>query len=351
MPFCRCTRFWRRRAVIATAALALAFSLLASGGDRAEAAENGKGFYLLGSKTTTAGFIPPPGTYGTDYNFFYSGDACCTAADGVALNDLGNITLQADIGVDAQIYIKILSVLKVTETKIFGGNFGYGILVPIGSQDISVDLDALATLTLANGTTVQIARHFSFDDDTFAFGDPVLMSLLGWHSGNWHWNVTGFLNVPIGSYDKNDIANMGFNRWGFDSTFSATWLDPQRGLEVSGAVGATFNGENSDTNYETGTELHAEYAVMKILSKAFSIGVAGYNYNQVTDDSGRGATLGSFKGQTNAIGPNINYNFQFGNTPVSTTFRWFHEYDVKNRLKGDAFYINATIPLGGPRRQ
>jgi hypothetical protein len=36
---------------------------------------------------------------------------------------------------------------------------------------------------------------------------------------------------------------------------------------------------------------------------------------------------------------------------VSTTFRWFHEYGVKNRLKGDVIIINATIPLGGARRQ
>jgi hypothetical protein len=35
----------------------------------AEAAEGAIGFYLLGSKTSMAGFIPPPGTYVSDLNY------------------------------------------------------------------------------------------------------------------------------------------------------------------------------------------------------------------------------------------------------------------------------------------
>jgi hypothetical protein len=46
----------------------------------------------------------------------------------------------------------------------------------------------------------------------------------------------------------------------------------------------------------------------------------------------------------------MTYNFQFGNTPVATTVRWLHEFNIENRLKGDAVYFMATIPLGGARR-
>jgi len=39
----------------------------------------------------------------------------------------------------------------------------------------------------------------------------------GEHRGNWHWNLTGLLSIPIGQYDAKDISNLGVNRWAFDS--------------------------------------------------------------------------------------------------------------------------------------
>ena len=89
---------------------------------------------------------------------------------------------------------------------------------------------------------------------------------------------------------------------------------------------------------------------MQHFSKAFAIGLAGYHYQQVTGDSGAGATLGAFEGRVTALGPSMTYNFPLGKLPVATTLRWLHEFDVENRLKGDAVFFTATIPLGGARR-
>ncbi len=57
--------------------------------------------------------------------------------------------------------------------------------------------------------------------------------------------------------------------------------------------------------------------------------------------------LGSFKGRVSALGPNINYNFKLGETPVFTSVRWLHEFDVKNRMEGDTAFLSVTIPFGG----
>jgi hypothetical protein len=156
----------------------------------------------------------------------------------------------------------------------------------------------------------------------------------------------GLLNVPIGQYSENNIANMGFNRWAFDASAAATWLDLTTGREASVAAGFTFNGENPDTDYTTGTEFHVEFALMQHFSQTFSIGIAGYHYQQVSGDSGAGARLGSFEGRVTALGPNIDYSFKLGALPVSTSLRWFREFDAKNRLEGDAAFLNFTIPLG-----
>ena len=76
-----------RTAPVLLASLALGATSLGAGD--AQAAENAAGIYLLGTKTSMAGFVPP-GTYFVDVNYFYSGDASGNAAVGVALRRLGN---------------------------------------------------------------------------------------------------------------------------------------------------------------------------------------------------------------------------------------------------------------------
>ena len=113
------------------------------------------------------------------------------------------------------------------------------------------------------------------------------------------------------------------------------------------AAGLTFNGENQVTNYKTGTEFHFESAAMLHMSKQLSFGLNGFAYKQITGDSGSGAVLGGFEGQAIALGPALDYTFMLDKIPVSTNLRYFHEFDVKNRLEGEAGFLNVAIPLGG----
>nr|WP_234793168.1 transporter [Ensifer adhaerens] len=87
-------------------------------------------------------------------------------------------------------------------------------------------------------------------------------------------------------------------------------VQPGTDFDLSGAAGFTFNGENPATDYRTGTEFHAEWAVTRHFGQEFSTGVAGYFYQQVTGDSGPGASLGDFKGRIAAIGGTMGYNFK-----------------------------------------
>ena len=210
--------------------LVLACSLAVT---QARAAENATGIYLLGIKTSMAGFVPPPGTYVTDINYYYSGDASGSAAAGVALRRTGNLALAADVDLTGNAYINLPIALWIAPQKFLGGNVGFGFLAPYGWKDVDVAIDALATLTLPNGTTIERGRHFEFEDSSTKFGDPVLNALIGWHDGNWHWNVGALLNVPIGPWDTESISNISFHRWALDTSSSVTYLDAKRGHEVS----------------------------------------------------------------------------------------------------------------------
>ena len=293
-----------------------------------KAAEGAAGFYLLGSKTSMAGFLPPPGTYVQNLKYYYTGDAS------VALN-FGGIDVSG--GVSADLFFEIPVGIWVAPRKVLGGNFALSLMVPIGWKDVGAGV----TLTVPGGGVIGGGRQ----DDDLAFGDPVAGATLGWHDGNWHWNVGLLVNTPIGFWKQGNLSNIGWNRWGFDTTAAVTWLDPKIGLEISTAAGFTFNVENPDTDYKTGTEFHLEWAVVQNFSKSFGIGIAGYHYQQVVGDSGAGATLGDFKGRVTALGPVVNYNFNWGQIPISTSFRYFRDFNVKNRLEGEAFMFSASMPL------
>jgi len=312
----------------AVAALGTA-ALHAAPADRAQAAEGAIGFYLLGSQTTMAGYLPPPGTYFLDYNYYYSGSTDFTL-------DIAGLTL--DGGVEADTYYNLLTPMWVAPGKVLGGNVGFLVLVPVAWKRVK------AGATLANPALGILAQPQLIDEET-AFGDPVPGLNLGWHQGNWHWTVGTLVNVPIGLWERGNLANIGFNRWAVDVNGAFTWLDPKIGLEVSSAAGFTFIGENPTTDYKTGTEFHYEFAVVQNFSKTFGLGVNGYFYDQVSGDSGRGARLGAFEGRVAAVGPVANLNFTIGKLPVSTSLKYFHEFEAENRLEGDSGFLTVTMPL------
>ncbi|HEX4892593.1 MAG TPA: transporter [Hyphomicrobiaceae bacterium] len=314
----------------------------------AYAAESATSVYLLGSKGAMAGFTPPPGTYIIDANYYYSGSAGGTAAQGIVLPKT-RAEITATINVEGQAYYNIPTVVWVAPSPVLGGNFGFSLMTPIGYKGVEADMTAQATVTLPPPIgTLSAGRSLRLEDDRTAFGDPLASAFIGWHSGNWHYNITAMANIPLGQWDTSQLANIGFNHWAFDFTGAVTWLDPKVGFELSAALGITFNTENPDTNYKSGTDFHVEFAALQHLSKQFSIGLAGYHYQQLTGDSGTGAVLGDFKGRVTGIGPAMTYNFQVGQVPVMTSVKWTHEFNTENRLKGDMGLLTVAIPLGPP---
>jgi hypothetical protein len=84
----------------------LTLGLMTIGSSDGQAAENAAGWYALGTKASMAGFVPPPGIYFIDVNYFYSGDASGTAARGVALRDIGVANVGGQLSIDADVKVE-----------------------------------------------------------------------------------------------------------------------------------------------------------------------------------------------------------------------------------------------------
>lgn len=312
------------RTLLATALVAG----LAAG--RATASENAGSLYLLGSGGPGAAIMPPLKGVFFD-NMGYAYDASLGGGKNLPVG--GNVVAEAD----GTIVADFASLLWVPSTDFAGGTLGIGAIVPYGYVDL--DGTAIVTGPLGRKFTGKVA------DSAWIVGDPVAMAMLGWKKGDLHIQLANMLNVPIGGYRDGQLANLSFHRWADDLSMAATWHDDKVGWDLSGKTGLTFNGTNQATNYKTGTEFHAEAAVEKTLSKAWSLGVQGYWFQQLTGDSGSGALLGPFKGREAGLGVTAAYHFNAGRMPAVLRGRVTQDLDAVNRLKGTAVWLDFSVPL------
>ncbi|QKX00268.1 MULTISPECIES: transporter [unclassified Agrobacterium] len=294
----------------------------------AYAAEGAAGFYLLGSKGPAAAVMPPAGVYFQNDMYFYSGDL----GGGAEFPSGGKFA----VGVEGKAALNIPTVIWILPEDVMGGKLGLSATLPIGWKETSADATITGPLggVLSGGTT----------DVVFTAGDPLVSAFVGWEKGNLHWQIGTMINVPIGDYQKGEISNIAFHHWGADVFAAATWLDPSTGFDLSGVVGMTFNAENPATDYRTGNEFHFEWAAVQHFNEQFDAGLVGYYYNQVTGDSGDGAR-GDFQGRAAAIGATIGWNFKAGETPIAARLKYFHEFGVENRARGDAVFLTISMPL------
>ena len=295
------------------------------------AVEGGKSLYLLGKRGPVAGLIPKPGWYITNDLYYYDGDS----------NQEFPVAGLLNKGISAKAQVNILQATWITDTRLGNGRLAISGVVPYGHVKISAD----ATATAPGGTTLDAGVSDSLTD----VGDPVLAASLGWRKRDGDlfraWSIYSSVFIPVGAYKEGRLANIGANRWGLDVGTAFTFGNFKKGREFSGVFGITFNGENDDTDYDSGNEAHLELTYKQHLPSGFSAGLVGYYSRQFTSDSGGPKVLGDFKSRVGGIGPEVAYQFKAAGRSMGLDLRWYHEFDAKNRVEGDAVFLTFSMPL------
>ena len=295
----------------------------------AHAVEGGGSNYLLGMRGPLAAFVPKPGVYLTDNIFYYD----------AGRDDLTPIGDRIVGDISAEALTNIAQITWVTDVNLGGGRLAFSGVLPYGNLEVG-------------GNVVVPVAPFKIEDsdELTALGDAALSAVLGWKHRDGDkfraWSTYSTLFMPIGSYEAGRLANMGKNRWALDVGGAYTMANFKGGRELSAVLGFTFNGKNEDTDYDSGNEMHLEIAGKQYLPNHFSLGVVGYWNEQLTGDSGGPALLGDFKGRVFGVGPEFSYQFTQSKThPVTLDLRWYHEFDAKNRVEGDAVFLTFSVPL------
>lgn len=253
--------------------------------------------------------------------YFYSADGGRSVRSGLV-----------ELEVDLDFALDYFTLLYKTEKKIFGAGYAYGAALVVGKVDIS-------------GKVAAGGMDVDFSDDKTSYGDITFIpGIFYWNNGeNLHFSQAFYVVTPTGDYDVNDLANTGLNYWTFETDFAMTYLNNESGQDYSLVLGYGYNTENSDTDYQSGDEVHLDYIFNQFLSESWAVGVHGFFYRQVSGDSGDGAVLGDFKAEASGVGPAVMWIPPKYEGEVAFVAKWLHEYDAKHRIEGDHVFLSFMM--------
>jgi len=298
----------------------------------AAAEEGGSGHYLPGSMASFMDGIPLKEAFIVRANVVnYNGNI--NASKPLPIG--GRTTL----GADATSWAYGLSLLWRPPVEI-GKDWSYAmsVTIPYVVMDVSADVEAVAG---------SVSSAVSRSSSSNGLGDIVLMPLM------LNYNVSSNLNVsfrtgiyaPTGDYEVGRLANTGKNFWTFEPTLGLMYFGVNNGREASVFVGTDFNTENPDTHYQSGTQFHVDGTLAQhfpLLGGLAGVGVSGFWYDQITGDSGSGATYGDFEARTTGVGPALSYVFKLGKVDMIAELKWLHELDTTKRLEGNIVWFKIV---------
>src|SRR6267378_252496 len=263
-----------------------------------------------------------------------------------------NVTVNANLNlrVNATGDLGFVIPSYVFATPVFGGQASASLVGAYGVVSTTLAGQLSGNLTGPGGGNIPFMRSDSFSDTTWGFGDLIPQFALRWNAGvhNYMTYITG--DIPVGAYDSNRLSNIGIGHGAIDAGGGYTYLNPTTGHEFSGVAGFTYNFKNPDTQVQSGVDFHFDWGASKFLSKQVFVGLVGYAYQQISDDTGGAPILGGFRSRVLGLGPQIGYIFPIGNMQGYLNLKGYGELDAANRPSGWNTWLTFAISEKPPER-
>jgi hypothetical protein len=307
-----------------TALAGLLFCALSCAPFATYAGEGGVSHAMPGSNATLVDLPPTaPGWFFKPMYVNYKGDASATIPTAAGIIANANATVN---------------------TLVLGGGYGFEQKV-LGGATYSVAAFLPYSWVDISGNTAALGGK-QIENKVDGIGDLTIVPvLLGWKDGDLQYDFLLPIFAPTGSYQLGRLGNPGLNYWTFLPTGGVSYNNAKSGLNAAVHLGYAMNTENNATSYKSGDYLTVDASVQQILplgSGFANVGAEAWYFEQVTCDSGSGATLGCFKGRTAGIGPVLGYIQPIGESKLLFELKWLPELETKNRLNGDYIWLKMV---------
>jgi hypothetical protein len=314
--------------------------------DVSHADQGGNSFWFPGQFASLAAVQQTPG-WALSVNYYHSRIAAAGSAAAARQILAGGIPANVNVSLNLSLIgrsdLVALMPTYTFATPVLGGQLIAGVAGQYGKAAASI----AGTLTAISGPVV-VTRSGVLEGSLVSYGDLAPFAELLWSHGvnNYMVYVTG--NIPVGDYDPLRIPNIGLGHGAVDIGGGYTWLNPATGHEFSGVAGFTYNFKNSATQYRSGIDFHFDWGASHYLTKQLFVGVVGYAYQQITDDSGQNPILGGFRSRVFGAGPQIGYTFPVGDMQGFLGLRGYGEFGAANRASGWNTWLTFSISPNAP---
>jgi len=325
-------------------ALTAAALLICPEASRAD--EGGVSFWLPGQYGS---LVAVPETPGWALGVIYYHSSVAASGNVAAAKEIqvgripANVNVNLNLSLSGQGDLIVLAPSYTFAEPVLGGQLSVSVSSWFGRSAASI----AGTLTATAGPIVA-TRTGLLEDSLTSYGDIVPTATMRWNQGvnNYMTYLTG--DIPVGDYDPMRLANIGLGHGTIDAGGGYTYLNPASGNEFSAVAGFTYNFKNPGTQYRNGIDFHFDWGAAHFLSKQVFAGLAGYAYQQVTDDSGQSPILGGFRSRVLGIGPQIGYIFPVGGMQGFLGLRAYGDFDAANRAPGWSTWLTFAISPAAP---
>ena len=329
------------RDIVIAVAIALAVPAMAARAD-----EGGVSYWLPGRFSSLAATPQVPGwsMAAVYYHTSVSAFGSTAAAREIQVGRIpATVNVDLNLRLNGQGDLVLLNPTYTFATPVLGGQLAVGVTGLFGRSSANLD----GTLTAAVGPFA-MTRTGSFGDSITSVGDLYPQATLKWNAGvhNFMTYVTG--DIPVGAYSPTRLANLGIGHAAVDAGGGYTYFNPQAGHEFSAVAGFTYNFKNQDTQYQNGIDFHLDWGASQFLSKQAFVGLVGYAYQQVTDDSGQHPALGGFRSRVLGIGPQVGFLFPVGDMQGYLNLKGYGEFAAENRPAGWNTWLTFSLSPMAP---
>jgi hypothetical protein len=277
----------------------------------------------------SSGFTPPPSEFGT----FGFRDAYSNAASISPTG--GKPAIQSKVSVN----VSTLSWVYMTNYRLLGANYGFVVVQPYFDFNGGIKGTANAFIPGLGPISIPVNQR----DHVTGYGQtqiyPILLQWLD--LPHIAVNASVAIQFPDGRYSKTALLNPSTNYYTVLPNFALTYIS-NFGQEISTYQEIDINGANTATHYRSGDEYKMTVAAGQHIGD-FTVGPAGYYYQQLQNDSGSGAhALGASPQAARVFGAGLAADYIVRGKPYAVFGSFIKEFAARNHAQGIAASLRLS---------
>lgn len=265
----------------------------------------------------------------------------------------------AKLGIDTDVRAIQPRITYLDNTRLFGGNIGFTMMLPIVQRQADFSLTA-PPLGFGSGAQAAVqagldARAKAISGRVTGIGDLEIGGIVHWElADNQALTLVNTFVVPTGDYKGDRRLNPGFgNFYTFRPSVQYSYIG--EGWDFGVRTVLSFNMRNKETGYRSGNVANVDFQLMKFVSEDIRVGLQGFAVKQFQNDSQDVSYLADPVNQAAeiingnrmrayGIGPAVGWLKDGGDMLVEGKF--IKEFGARNRTEGQAFWLTVSKPLG-----